>query len=108
MCSMFHGFGSGVLSSSARQTHPGWQTCVTQKGPSQRGESLCRPANLCYPERTLPAGGESLCRPSQIIHLEPPTMHKPLVIALERLAVQCISESCLPSCFLDQVDIIML
>jgi hypothetical protein len=28
---MFHGFGSGVPSSSARQT------CVTWKGPSQRG-----------------------------------------------------------------------
>jgi hypothetical protein len=28
---MFHGFGSGVPSSSARQT------CVTRKGPSQQG-----------------------------------------------------------------------
>jgi hypothetical protein len=42
----------------------------------------------------------------QIVHLEMPTMHKPLVVALERLAVPCISESCLPSCFVDKVNII--
>jgi hypothetical protein len=34
-------------------------------------------------------------------------MHKPVVIASERLAVSCILESCLPSCFIDQVNIIM-
>jgi hypothetical protein len=34
-------------------------------------------------------------------------MHKLLVIASERLAVPCISESSLPSCFIDEVDIIM-
>jgi hypothetical protein len=33
-------------------------------------------------------------------------MHKPLVVALERLTVTCISESCLPSSFIDLVDII--
>jgi hypothetical protein len=42
----------------------------------------------------------------QIVYLELPTMHKPLVIAPEHLAVPCISESCLPSCFIDEVDII--
>jgi hypothetical protein len=35
-------------------------------------------------------------------------MHKPLVIVPKRLMVPCISESCLPSCFIDQVDIIVL
>jgi hypothetical protein len=45
---------------------------------------------------------------NQIVHLELPTMHKPLVIAPERLAVLCILESCLPSCFIDQVNIIVL
>jgi hypothetical protein len=35
-------------------------------------------------------------------------MHKPLVIAPEHLAVLCILESCLPSCFIDLVDIIAL
>jgi hypothetical protein len=38
---MFHGFGSDIPSSSARRTHPGRQTCVTQKGPSQRGGGAC-------------------------------------------------------------------
>jgi hypothetical protein len=35
-------------------------------------------------------------------------MNKPLVIALEHLEAPCISESCLPSCFVDQVNIIAL
>jgi hypothetical protein len=43
----------------------------------------------------------------QIVYLELPTMHKPPMIVPERLAVPCISESCLPSCFIDQVDIIV-
>jgi hypothetical protein len=43
----------------------------------------------------------------QIVHLELPTIHKPLVIVPERLAVLCISVSCLPSCFVDQVSIIV-
>jgi hypothetical protein len=42
----------------------------------------------------------------QIVHLELPTMHKPLVVAPECLAVPCISESCLPSLFVNEVDII--
>jgi hypothetical protein len=43
-----------------------------------------------------------------IIHLELPTIHKPLVVAPKRLAVPCISESYLPSLFVDKVDIITL
>jgi hypothetical protein len=35
-------------------------------------------------------------------------MHKPLVIVPERLMVPCILESCLPSSFIDKVDIITL
>jgi hypothetical protein len=42
----------------------------------------------------------------QIVHLELHTMHKPLVIASERLPVRCILESYFPSCFIDQVNII--
>jgi hypothetical protein len=42
----------------------------------------------------------------QIIHLELPTMHELLVIVLERLVVPCISESCLPSSRIDEVDIV--
>jgi hypothetical protein len=72
-----------------------------------------RPTNFCYPERTLPAGGELVQAFSgkyapehQIVHLELPTLQKPLVIALEHLAVQRILESCLPSCLIDQVNVI--
>jgi hypothetical protein len=93
---MFHGFGSGVPSSSARWMHPGLQTCVTQKGPSQRGgggELVQAFTGKYAPEH-------------QIIHLELPTIHKPLVVAPERLLVSCISESCLPSSFIDKVNII--
>jgi hypothetical protein len=42
-----------------------------------------------------------------IVNLKMPTMHKPLVIAPEQLAVPSILECCLPSCFVDQVDIIV-
>jgi hypothetical protein len=69
---------------------------------------------MCFPERVLLVGGELVHAFSrkyapehQIIHLKLPTMHKPLVIALEPLAVPCISERCLPSCFVDQVNIIV-
>jgi hypothetical protein len=58
-------------------------------------------------------GGELICVFSgeyapehQIIHLEQPTMHESLVIALERLMVPCISESYLPSLLIDKVNII--
>jgi hypothetical protein len=43
----------------------------------------------------------------QVIHLELPTIHKPLVVAPECLAIPCISESWLPSPFVDKVNIIM-
>jgi hypothetical protein len=73
------------------------------------------PVNLCHLERTLPASGwgelvhafsGKYASKYQIVHLELHTMHKPLVIALEHLAVRCILESYFPSCFIDQVDII--
>jgi hypothetical protein len=35
-------------------------------------------------------------------------MHEPLVIAPERLMVLCVSDSCLPSPIIDEVDIITL
>jgi hypothetical protein len=60
-------------------------------------------------------GGELVCAfmgeyvsEHQIVHLELPTMHGPLVIALEHLTVSCILESCLPSSLIDKDDIIML
>jgi hypothetical protein len=67
------------------------------------------------PENNPPSGGELICTftgkyasEHQIIHLELPTMHKPLVIEPEHLMVPCISESCLTSSFVDKVDIITL
>jgi hypothetical protein len=45
-------------------------------------------ANLCHPKRTLPLGGELVqafmekyTLEHQIVHLELPTMHKPLMVA---------------------------
>jgi hypothetical protein len=65
-------------------------------------------------EGTLPAGGELVCAftgeyatEHQVVHLELPTMHEPLVIALERLMISCVLNSCLPSSLIDEVDIIM-
>jgi hypothetical protein len=53
--------------------------------------------NSCHPKRTLLAGGELVCAvmggEHQIVHLVLPTIHKPLVIALERMVVPCISVS---------------
>jgi hypothetical protein len=43
---MFHGLGSCMLSSVAKRTDPGRHTFVTLKGPSQLGESLCRPSRF--------------------------------------------------------------
>jgi hypothetical protein len=88
---MFHGFGSSVPPSLARRTHLGRQTCVTWKGPTQWGELVQAFTGKYAPEH-------------QIIHLELPTMHKPLVVAPERLEVSCISKSCLPSSFIDKVN----
>jgi hypothetical protein len=88
-----------------------WQWCSILC--SQADASMY--ANLCQSERTLPAGGELACAftgkyasKHQIVHLELPTLQKLLVIAPERLAVPCILESCLPSSFIKEVDIIML
>jgi hypothetical protein len=70
-------------------------------------------ADLCYPEGTLPAGGEFIhaftgeyAPEHQVIHLEPPATHEPLVIASERLMVPCVSDICLPSLLIDEVDVI--
>jgi hypothetical protein len=43
----------------------------------------------------------------QIVHLELPAMHEPLMIAPECLMVLCILDSCLPSSFVDKVDVII-
>jgi hypothetical protein len=84
---MFHGFGSGVPSSSVRWTHPGRQTCAP------------------WGELVQAFSGKYVLE-HQIVHLKLPTLHKPLVEAPEHLAVLCISESCLPSYFIDEVNII--
>jgi hypothetical protein len=65
-----------------------------------------RESESAHHQRIKNVDGEPRRRCCQIIHLELPTMHKPLVIAPAHLAVPCISESCLPSCFIDKVDII--
>jgi hypothetical protein len=72
-----------------------------------------RATNLHDPKRTLSPRRELMqaflgkyASEHQIVHLELPIMHKSLVIAPERLAVPCISESYLSSCFIDQVNII--
>jgi hypothetical protein len=43
---MFHGLDSCMPSSVARRTDPGRHIFVTLKGPSQLGESLCRPSRF--------------------------------------------------------------
>jgi hypothetical protein len=43
---------------------------------------------------------------NQIIHLELPASHEPLVVAPERLPVACIFNSSLLSSLVDQVDIL--
>jgi hypothetical protein len=76
---MFHGFGSGVPSSSTRRTHPGRQTCVTQKGPSQwRGACACLLEKVCTgaPNRPPAAAycaqttGDSSGAPGGTMHFE--------------------------------------
>jgi hypothetical protein len=86
-----------------------WQRCSILH--SQADTS--RPTNLCHLERTLPVGGELVCTFTrkyvleyQIVHLKLSTIHKLLVIVPERLVVPCILGSCLPSSFVDEVDII--
>jgi hypothetical protein len=72
-----------------------------------------RAVDLCYPEGTLPVGGEFVCAftgeyapKHQVIHLELPASHEPLVIALECLTVLCVFDSCLRSSLIDEVDVI--
>jgi hypothetical protein len=71
------------------------------------------PAHLGYPVGTFPIGGKFVHAllakhppEDQIIHLELPASHKPLVVAPERLSVACIFNSSLPSSLVDQVDIL--
>jgi hypothetical protein len=73
-----------------------------------------RSAHLGYPVGTFPAGGKFVralpakhLPEDQIIHLELPASHEPLVVAPERLPVACIFNSSLPSSLVDQVDILM-
>jgi hypothetical protein len=72
-----------------------------------------RSAHLGYPVGTFPAGGkfvhDLLAKhppEDQIIHLELPASHEPLVVAPERLPVACIFNSSLPSSLVDQVNIL--
>jgi hypothetical protein len=72
-------------------------------------------ADLCCPEGTLLVGGEFVCtftgeyaQVHQVAHLELPATHELLMIALERLMVPCISDRCLPSSLVDEVDVIIL
>jgi hypothetical protein len=68
---------------------------------------------LGYPVGTFPAGGKFIHAllakhppEDQIIHLELPASHEPLVVAPERLLVACIFNSSLPSLLVDQVNIL--
>jgi hypothetical protein len=72
-----------------------------------------RSAHLGYPVGTFPAGEKFVHalptkHPSedQIIHLELPALHEPMVVAPERLPAACIFNSSLPSSLIDQVDIL--
>jgi hypothetical protein len=59
---MFHGLGSCMPSSVAKRTDPGRHTFVTLKGPSQLGESLCRPSRFRIHLRTRSPTRSSLLR----------------------------------------------
>jgi hypothetical protein len=72
-----------------------------------------RSAHLGYPVGTFPAGGKFVHAlpakhppENQIIHLELPVLHKPLVVAPKRLPVACIFNSSLSFLLIDQVDIL--
>jgi hypothetical protein len=68
---------------------------------------------LGLPNRDLPNRGKFVhALPAkhppedQIIHLEVPASHEPLVVAPERLPVVCIFNSSLPYSLVDQIDIL--
>jgi hypothetical protein len=74
-----------------------------------------RSAQLGYPVGTFPATGKFVHElpakhplEDQIIHLELPASHEPLVVAPERLPVACIFNSSLSSSLVDQVNILTL
>jgi hypothetical protein len=67
-----------------------------------------RAAYSGYPEGTFPAGGKLVHTlpvkdppEHQIVHLELPAAHEPLMIALERFLVACIFNSRLPPSLVD-------
>jgi hypothetical protein len=91
---MFQGFKNGSPSSVAKRTHPGRQTWVTRKGPSQQGGEFVG-ALLA---KDLPE--------HQIIHLELSAAHEPFMVAPKSLLVPCIFNNRLPSLFINQVDIL--
>jgi hypothetical protein len=73
-----------------------------------------RSAHLDYPVGTFPVGGKFVhALPAkhppkdQIIQLELPASHEPLVVAPERLPVAFIFNSSLSYSLIDQVDILM-
>jgi hypothetical protein len=75
--------------------------------------STSRSTHLGYPEGTFPAGKKFVHAllikhppKDQIIHLELPALHEPLVVAPERLPVVCIFNNRLSSLLIDQVDIL--
>jgi hypothetical protein len=59
---MFHGRGTDSPSSIAKRRHPGRHTCVTQKGPSQHGESLFISSQVSTHRRTRSSTWSSLLR----------------------------------------------
>jgi hypothetical protein len=76
-------------------------------------EDASRSAHLGYAVGTFPVGEKFIhALPAkhppedQIIHLELPALHEPLVVASERLPVACIFNSSLPFSLIDQVDIL--
>jgi hypothetical protein len=81
--------------------------------PPQPGRRI-QADKLMSPRKDPPSKGEELVQAfkgkytseHQIVHLELPTIHKSLVVALGHLTIPCISESCLPSSFIDKVNII--
>jgi hypothetical protein len=72
-------------------------------------------AHLHHLEGSLLAGGEfvkpfsvQVSPQDQVLNLELPTMHKPLMVVHERLVVLCISDYCLSSLLVDEARIFTL
>jgi hypothetical protein len=85
-----------------------WRWCSILRSQ----EDASRATDLGHPEGTFPVEGEFICAftgeyasEHQVAHLELPAMHESSTIALEHLTVLCISDSCLPSSLIDEVDV---